>query len=122
MPFYELECKKCGHDYDIMSTMSAREENIKKAKCPDCGSKSKISLVSATNFAFSNPEGTDKFNNSHDYRFKHKMEKPGGVKEQRKMAEAVSKMGTDPYGDADIKKFGQKIDDITSGDNFGEVK
>lgn len=122
MPFYELECKKCGHEYDIMSTMSAREENIKKAKCPDCGSKSKMSLVSAANFAFSNPEGTDKFNNSHDYRFKHKMEKPGGVKEQRKMAEAVSKMGTDPYGDADVKKFGQKIDDITSGENFGEVK
>ena len=85
-------------------------------------SKSKVSLVSSTNFSFSNPEGTDKFNNSHDYRFKHKMEKPGGVKATRKIAEAVSKMGTDPYGDADVKKFGQQIDDITSGENFGEVK
>ena len=105
-----------------MCTMSKREKNIKEASCPECGSKSKNSLVSTTNFAFSNPEGTDKFNNSHDYRFKHKMEKPGGVKEQRKMAEAVSKMGTDPYGDSDVKKFGSKIDDITSGENFGEVK
>lgn len=113
MPFYPLECKKCGHKYDIMSSMSEREQNVKKAKCPECKSKSKLQLIANCNFMFSNPVGTDRHNNSHDYRFHWEMDREGGVREQRQVAEESSHVGPSPYND---------IDDVSSGDYFGEVE
>jgi hypothetical protein len=41
------------------------------------------------------------------------MDKPGGVRDQRKAAERASRVGPEPY---------RKIDDISSGNHFGEVK
>ena len=67
-------------------------------------------MMSSPNFAFSNPEGTDRWNNTstgHDYRFKHKIPK---VKQERKIAEAVSHMGTDPYGSSDMLKKDIEMD------------
>ena len=114
MPFYELECKKCGNIFDVFSPLMSEKENyIKKAKCEKCGSKSKQEHIKGANFNFSNPVGTDRWNSSntgHDYRFKYNMP---NVKKQREAAEIVSHMGTEPYN---------KIDDISSGKHFGEVK
>ena len=113
MPFYELECKKCGNCYEIMSLMADREKNVKKSKCPECKSRAKIQIISAGNFNFSNPEGTDKWNSSHDYRFRHNMDKSGGTRDQRKAAEVASHVGKAPYN---------KIDDVSGGKHFGKVK
>ena len=69
--------------------------------------------MSSTSFNFTNPEGTSRWNSEpsgHDYRFKHNQPK---VAKERANAEAASHMGSQPY---------RKIDDISSGKNFGEVK
>ncbi|TYQ15307.1 UNVERIFIED_CONTAM: putative FmdB family regulatory protein [Acetivibrio alkalicellulosi] len=34
MPFYDLKCKKCGNEFNIMAKMSDRSENL--IKCPVC--------------------------------------------------------------------------------------
>ena len=36
MPFYDLKCKSCGGEHNIMASMKARAEN--EIACPDCGS------------------------------------------------------------------------------------
>lgn len=113
MPFYELQCVKCEEGYSILSSMAECEQNIKKAKCPKCKSKKKTRLLGAPSFTFTNPVGTDRYNNSHDYRFHHAMDKPGGVRDQRKQAQEKSHMGSEPY---------RHIDDISSGKHFGPVK
>lgn len=73
----------------------------KNVVCPECGSKQKEKRMSVPSFNFANPEGTDRWNNGstgHDYRFKHNIPK---VKQERAVAEALSHMGTDPYGGGD---------------------
>lgn len=101
---YDFECKKCQHVYEEFTEYDEKGK-YPKVKCPQCGSKSKIKLMSAPAFSFANPEGTDRWNSSstgHDYRFKHNIPK---VKEERAMAEAMSHMGANPYGaggDADL--------------------
>jgi len=112
MPFYNFECKKCGEIYE---ELAAYDETGKypKVKCPACNSKSKRKLISVCSFTFANPVGTDRYENSHDYRFHHKMNKKGGVRDERAAAEAASHMGAQPYN---------HIDDISSGQHFGEVK
>lgn len=97
MPLYEFECLNCKTVYDevVRYDESGIYPNV---KCPKCQSKEKTKLMSASNFKFSNPVGTDRWNNSstgHDYRFKHNIPK---VQAERKMAEALSHMGSDPYG------------------------
>lgn len=101
MPMYEFECTKCKNPYSQIMSFDdlSNKKAMNKIKCPKCKSSSKKKLVSVPNFAFAQPEGTDRYNNSHDYRFYHGHEKPGGLREQRKVAEAVSHMGSDPYGD-----------------------
>ena len=102
MPMYEYECKKCHTKYSyLFSTFAATEDKkeLKKVKCPECKSSSKTRLIGCPNFKFAQPEGTDRYNNSHDYRFHHEYNKPGGTKDQREQAEALSHMGANPYGD-----------------------
>lgn len=97
MPLYTFECKKCEQTYDELATYDETGK-YSSVKCPHCNSKRKTKLMSAVNFAFSNPVGTDRWNSSttgHDYRFKHNIPK---VQAERKMAEAMSHMGSDPYG------------------------
>jgi putative FmdB family regulatory protein len=118
MPFYELKCKKCGCEYDVMCMMAEMDEEIKKAKCENCGSKSKDRVFTPIKHAFEGAAviGTDKWCSSdygHDYRYKYNNDRPGGIRDQRKNAEAKSHMGPEPYN---------KIDDISSGKHFGEVK
>lgn len=36
MPFYDLKCSKCGNEFNIMASMSQREN--KQIKCPECQS------------------------------------------------------------------------------------
>jgi putative FmdB family regulatory protein len=96
MGIYEFECLKCNKKYDDIAPYD-ESEVYPSVECPNCKSKEKIKLVSSCSFQFSNPVGTDKWNSSskgHDYRFKHNIPK---VQAERKMAEALSHMGTDPY-------------------------
>ena len=46
MPFYDLKCTKCDNVFNIMASMSDKEE--KKIHCPNCDS---IELVTAWNAA-----------------------------------------------------------------------
>jgi len=115
MAIYELKCKKCDHEYDIFSLMDEMDENIKKAKCEECGSKSKDQIIAGAGFNFAGDAvvGTDRWNSDskgHDYRFKYNAPT---LKKQRTAAEIASHVGSNPY---------PHIDDISSGKNFGEVK
>jgi len=113
IPRYEFECEKCQCVYDIWSSIAEKEQNVKKGKCPKCKSKKKKEIMGFQSFNFGNPVGSDKWNNSHDYRFKHEMEKPGGVREQRADAEKKSHVGATPYRD---------INDLGNDKNWGEVR
>jgi putative FmdB family regulatory protein len=112
MPNYDFECKNCNETYEELATFD--ETGVyESVVCPKCGSKKKDKLMSACNHAFTNPEGTDRWNNSqtgHDYRFKHNIPK---VKQERAMAEAMSHMGN-PYAgekNPDIEQYGEGVHD-----------
>lgn len=116
MPRYEMMCDKCQEVYDVWSSMSRKDESVSEAACPSCGGKKKTEIMGCPSVAFSNPVGTDRWQSDskgHDYRFKYNMDKPGGTRDQRKAAERASKVGKEPY---------RRIDDISSGKHFGEVK
>ena len=101
MPNYEFNCKKCKKKYEALTSYD-ESGKYKDVKCPHCNSKSKTKLMSACNHAFTNPVGTDRWNSDssgHDYRFKHNIP---NVQKEREMAQALSHMGTDPYGQADM--------------------
>lgn len=116
MPIYEMICDSCGEPYDILCSMSLKEEKVSSASCPSCGSSFKTEIVGCPSINFKNPVGTDRWNSEsqgHDYRFKYNMDKPGGTRDQRVAAARASKVGAEPY---------RRIDDISSGKHFGEVK
>jgi putative FmdB family regulatory protein len=116
MPIYEMICDGCGGAYDVWSSMSKKEESVGGAVCPSCGSAEKTEIVGCPSVNFTNPVGTDRWNSEstgHDYRFKHNMDKPGGTRDQRTAAARASKVGAEPY---------RRIDDISSGKHFGDVK
>jgi DNA-directed RNA polymerase subunit RPC12/RpoP len=100
---YEFECKKCKHKYDELVSYDPTGK-YSGVRCPECKSKSKIKLMpSSFQFNFTNPEGTDRWNNGstgHDYRFKTNLPK---VLKERKNAELASHMGSDPYKDTSEK-------------------
>ena len=35
MPFYDLECRGCGHEFNAYATITERTSN--EIKCPECG-------------------------------------------------------------------------------------
>lgn len=116
MPRYEMKCNGCGEVYDVWSSMSSKESAVAAAGCPSCGSVEKHEMFGCPAVSFSNPVGTDRWSSEskgHDYRFKYNMDRPGGPKDQRAAAARASKVGARPY---------RKIDDISSGQHFGEVK
>jgi len=47
MPFYDLKCEKCGKEFNIMASMSDRENRL--VKCPDCGSSELGSVFKSVN-------------------------------------------------------------------------
>jgi len=108
MPLYEFECNKCQEIYSVLTSFD-ESGKYKGIKCPSCKSSKKVKLISAGNFSFSNPVGTDKWNNSHDYRYNTVLPKK---KKEREAAVKASTVGPSPY---------RKIDDISSGKNFGPV-
>lgn len=96
MPRYDFECKKCNHVYDEIVPFDETNKYSGVA-CPECGSKRKKKLLTGCNYAFSQPQGTDRWNsesNGHDYRFKHNLPK---VIKERQEAEMRSHMGSSPY-------------------------
>ena len=116
MPRYEMQCDKCAEIYDVWSSMAEKTNSVSQATCPKCQSKDKTEIMGCPSVKFSNPVGTDRWNSEskgHDYRFKYTMDKPGGPRDQRAAAARASKVGPNPY---------RKIDDISSGKHFGEVK
>lgn len=116
MPRYEFECEKCHEIFDIWSSMAEKTQSVKKSKCPKCKSKKITEIMGAPSVSFANPVGSDRWNSDskgHDYRHKWNVDRPGGIRDQRKNAEHKSHVGKEPY---------RKIDDISGGKHFGEVK
>jgi ribosomal protein L37E len=81
--------------YEEMVSSFDKSGKYPKVKCPNCGSKSKEKLISSCGFSFSDPVGTDRYNNSHDYRFHHKIP---SVKKERAAAEGFSQTAN-PYNE-----------------------
>jgi predicted nucleic acid-binding Zn ribbon protein len=114
MPMYVFECKnkKCAVIYEHLINMSEYDETGKypSLKCPKCGSKRKDKLLTApADIIFTNVEGTSKMDNWY-YRQGHYLNK---AQNQRRDAEAAAKGDANPY---------PHIDDISSGEHFGEVE
>ena len=109
MPLREFRCFDCEEVYEELVKYD-EEGKYPDIVCPGCGSSRKEVLISRTTFNFTNPVGTDLYNSSHDYRFRHKL--PQVIKE-RQEAEMRSKMGRQPYSN---------IDDVSSGNYFGEAQ
>ena len=94
---YDFECKKCNTQYEELVDYDEKGK-YPSVKCPACGSKRKIKLITCCAFNFTNPIGTSRWNSAdtgHDYRFKHNIPK---VKKEREMAEKLSIVGKNPYG------------------------
>jgi len=114
MPLYNFQCKKCNHIYEEL-VKHDKSGKYPAVKCPECDSKSKIKLMSLPATAiFKNPEGCDKWCNSHEYRAKYRAEEG---KELRSKAEKASHVGN-PYKNDPTAGD----EDIQSGKYFGEVK
>lgn len=47
MPFYDLKCDKCSHEFNIMAKMSEKTEKL--IKCPKCGSNELSSVFKNIN-------------------------------------------------------------------------
>jgi hypothetical protein len=112
MAMYEFLCK-CGVVYEELVKYDESGKYL-DVLCPICQSNKHSKLMSKPAEAvFTNPEGTRKYisgSGGHDYRFKSKQPK---IAEQRKVVEQVSHVGPAPYN---------VINDVDSGDHFGDVK
>ncbi len=63
MPFYDLKCK-CGEEFNIMASMSDREN--KRIKCPKCGSSDKLEAIfSKVNIVQSRKSASSECPNAH---------------------------------------------------------
>ena len=115
MPTYAFECKKCnGQGEDIAEHDS--KGKYPGISCPRCKSKSKKKLLTTCRFNFGNPVGTDKWNSGstgHDFRHKFNVDRPGGVRDQRKNAADNSHMGAEPY---------KEMNDFGNDAAWGNVK
>jgi putative FmdB family regulatory protein len=114
VPTYEYECenKKCGKLYEVFMAMSADRTGV---KCPHCGSKKKKQQITGCAFSFKNPVGTDRYENDHDYRFRHKLPDAAALREKAKNKASGESgyVGRNPY---------KKFDDVNRPGAFGEVK
>jgi hypothetical protein len=110
VPFYQFECKKCKKEYEELCPYDSTGK-YSDVRCLFCNSKSKTKLMSACNYNFANPEGTDRWNSEsggHDYRFHHNLPK---VLSERQAAEEAGK-NPNPYNN---------INDLGSDAAWGEV-
>ncbi|NLD86628.1 MAG: zinc ribbon domain-containing protein [Clostridiales bacterium] len=37
MPFYDMKCKRCAYEFNVMATIEEKEKEL--IPCPGCGSK-----------------------------------------------------------------------------------
>lgn len=109
MPIFIFQCQNCDHVYETL-TKYDETKKYKSVKCSECNSKKKKQLPHTCSWQWENPVGTDRWGNSHDYRFHTKLDE---ARQQRTQAEQASRVGNDPY---------PHIDDVSSGNNFGKVK
>ncbi len=116
MPLYEFECEECKHNYDDIAPYDATGE-YPSVCCPQCNSNKKTKQMTAVNFNFTNPVGTDRWNSEstgHDYRYNHVLP---SVKKQREMAEKHANVGIESYQhkgssvEADLK-LGEGLHDM----------
>ena len=47
MPTYEFECKKCGHRFNLMESVTEHDKPLER--CPQCAGAEIQSLISAVN-------------------------------------------------------------------------
>lgn len=86
MPIYDFECESCNEEFEHLSFKYIKEDE--KVECPKCHELTSKRIINCTAaLTFSNPVGTDKWNNSHDYRFHYNLNRPGGPKDQRRKNE-----------------------------------
>lgn len=104
MPIYCFECKDCKYEYEILTNFDEKNE-YPAVFCPMCQSSNKYKIPALCGFTFTNPIGTDKHNNSHDYRYYKKLEQIRAEKETASKKDAAYR----------------EIDDISCGKYFGEV-
>lgn len=112
MALFEFKCAKCKNIYSEFTAFD-KTGKYTKVKCPECNCKKKIKLISSCNFNFTNPVFTDRWcsdDTGHDYRYNYVQP---SIRQKREDAEKMDHMGANPYNE---------IDDISGGENFGEVK
>ena len=108
MPTYNFACKNCDKNYEALASFDPKGRYA-SVSCPHCNSKKKKKLINDANIKFAQPKDTSKFDNF-NYRAGYNLEQ---AQDLRRKAESTSHMGTTPYN---------PIDDISSGNHFGEVK
>ena len=109
MPTYSFGCLKCKKEYDTLTNFDSSGK-YKDVVCPSCGSKKKKQQMTfISNIHFTNPTDTSKFDNF-GYRAGYNLEQAQNL---RRKAEEASNVGTKPYN---------QIDDVHSGNFFGEVE
>jgi putative FmdB family regulatory protein len=110
MPVYNFNCNACSKGYEEYTRSYDPTEAYPEVKCPKCGSTDKKKTPSLPAPAiFAQKEGTSKMDNF-VYRAGANLDRAQG---ERRAAEAASHMGQTPYN---------SIDDISSGNYFGEVE
>ncbi len=107
MPQYEFECDKCKSKFlEILAMSNAQGKGI---KCPACGSKKKRRLLSSFALTFTNPRGTSKAD-SFSYVAGYNLNQ---AQEDRRKAEKLSHVGTNPYPMMDdANRYGEGITDL----------
>lgn len=108
LPSYVFLCSKCENQYESLTNFDSTGK-YKEVSCPSCKSKKKKQQVTFANIKFTNPKDTSKFDNF-GYRAGYNLEQ---AQDLRRKAEEASHMGNAPYN---------SIDDIQSGEFFGEVE
>lgn len=106
MPVYPMRCENCKNVWDELCRFDDRDS----IQCPLCNGTKKTFLATMPRaVVFTNPRGTSREDNF-DYVAQWNLD---NAKDIRRQAEKASK--------GDVKPYSQ-IDDISSGEYFGEVK
>lgn len=45
MPTYDYKCKECGHEYEMIRSMSQRNDTSGVWKCPNCNEMTEIERI-----------------------------------------------------------------------------
>ncbi len=57
MPIYEYRCRKCGHQFSVLSRPVLGADEEQSPVCPECGENDTVRVVSS--FAVHGPSGPD---------------------------------------------------------------